>query len=221
MSQCGFSFLAMLLVVASLEKFVIGLNSSNCCADMPGIVANLQAENDKQQKEIDDLKAQLKKVTSQLATGEGGHGGTGRCPSDYSLLPGGAGCYKLNGQKSTWNAAFSSCAAEGANLAIITSQQQQAAIADFLRSLGGTPCERLWIGMQRQDPNSCTTPMKWKTSDGKMTSLTYTNWQLNPAQPDCSGGGDRCVEMYNFAGADFAFWNDNMCSRQQCYLCQM
>jgi hypothetical protein len=69
--------LIMLLVASSLCQFAIGL-SNNCCADMPQIIADIQAESDsqqaqldsqkklidKQQKEIDSLKGNLRNVSA-------------------------------------------------------------------------------------------------------------------------------------------------------------
>jgi len=142
------------------------------------------------------------------------------CPVGYTYLPGLEACYKLNTQRLSWDHAQDSCAASGASLVSITSALQTHYIIEYIKSTGATysgTCGGLtWIGGQRQNPNSCSTPFVWKTSRGEQTPFTYTNWFT--WEPNCAKGEEKCVRIMDLA-RNMA-WDDGNCHHSQCSLCQ-
>jgi len=198
MSIIGFA--AILLVVGSQTQLAIGaVSSSNCCADMPGIISGLEAEIAALKSDVANLKG-------------------GSCPLGYVYLKDVGKCYRLNTDAQTWEQGQATCAASKGNLAKINSQQETDAIFAYLGTIGAalkTNCGQIFIGIQRTDPNSCATPFVWKTAAGVFSTPTYTNW--NTGEPNCSSGGiEKCGTMYDDTGR----WNDLSCNSKICSLCQ-
>jgi len=179
--------LLVLSLILSPSQFATS-SSDNCCPEL--------------QSQIDSLKKAL------------------ACPVGFVYVKELETCYKLNTQPLTWDHAMTSCASYGANLAIITSARQTHYINEYIKSLGvtlSTVCSSgPWIGSQRRDQHSCSTPFVWKTSDGSQTLLTYTNWQHG--QPNCYRNNENCVHIRGLK--ENLMWNDAPCSAILCSLCQ-
>jgi len=200
----------VLLVAASLNQLVnAAVSSSNCCADMPQIIADLQGQ-------IDTVNARVNKIQSS-------GGGGGDCPVGYVFLKPLGKCYRLNTDSETWEQAMATCATSGGDLAKITSQQENDVIVAYLKSLGATltsyctGVNAVWLAAQRSDPNSCSTPFVWKTSEGTSSALRYSHW--NTGEPNCASGIEKCATLYadpQLGGQ----WNDRDCNSRLCSLCQ-
>jgi len=199
----------LLMGAASLSQAA----ESGCCSDIAAIVKTLQAQNKEQDAKIAALTAQLKNVSSSAAASQE----PTSCPSGFTLLAAAKGCYMLNTKPMSWESAFNSCAALGANLAIIKNKEQNDAIWNFIRLSNLAACSSAaWIGMQRLDPSTCNgSPLVWKKRDGTTIALDgYMNWEAT--NPSCSGGTETCGSMFSNING----WNDVECSYQMCHLCQ-
>jgi len=210
MSQNVLSFAMLLLVAAVLNQLATGaaVSSSNCCADLPQIFSDLDAR-------LQSLSERLEKLEAS-----GGGGGAGNCPLGYTHLKSVGKCYRLSTDQKTWEQGMASCATTGGDLVKIASQQENDAVVSYLATFGQTLtsyCNSIWIGAQRQDPNSCSTPFLWKTSEGTTSALRYSHW--NGGEPNCAGGAEKCGSIIgdtHYGGQ----WNDLDCGRQMCSLCQ-
>jgi len=202
------SFLVVVLVATVCVQLSSG---QNCCADMPAIIADLQAQNDAQQVEIDALKAQMKNISFLPV-------GTGKCPLGFTYVPDDGGCYKLNTQVLNWDQSFKGCAASGANLVSITTQQQNQALVKFLNSIPayGGCSTYIWIGMQRKEAYNCGTDMVWKKSDGSIIPMTYRNWFGN--EPDCTGSSTCAI--IGVTADLLGQWGDVPCGNGYCSICK-
>ena len=123
----------------------------------------------------------------------------GLCPNNWIHLQG--SCYRVPSKSLSWTAAKSDCEAQGAKLAIVTSQAEQQALVSKIS-------QNVWIGLGR-DPNVHS---RWLWVDGSIA--TYTHW--SPGEPNDSGGVEDCAHMFPPAGK----WNDLACSSSLKYLCE-
>jgi len=201
----AYKFICVLLTIACLQQTAHGaLSSSNCCSDMPQIISDIQDK-------LEALSSGMDKV-SKLQT----------CPVGFDYVPSSNECYWLGTLPLSWDNAMSKCAELGGKLAHITSVQQTDSVNRYLFSLGGIPgssCPNgAWIGMQRQNPDSCSGPMQWKFDDGTTKPVKYTNWYSG--EPNCSGNVEKCVVVYTSQTGNWQ-WNDRACGTALCYLCQV
>ena len=123
----------------------------------------------------------------------------GLCPNNWIHLQG--SCYRVPSKSLSWTAAKSDCEAQGAKLAIVTSQAEQKALVSKIS-------QKVWIGLWR-DPNVHS---RWLWVDGSIA--TYTHW--SPGEPNDAGGVEDCAHMFPPAGK----WNDLACSSSLKYLCE-
>ena len=123
----------------------------------------------------------------------------GLCPNNWIHLQG--SCYRVPSKSLSWTAAKSDCEAQGAKLAIVTSQaEQQALVSEISKSV--------WIGLRR-DHNVYS---RWLWVDG--SRATYTHWKHG--EPNNDGGNERCTIMLYPTRK----WNDLACSNRRYYLCE-
>jgi len=151
---------------------------------------------------------------------------TASCPVGYTQVavsPTVYECYNLVTVRATWESALSSCVRSGGWLTWITSKEQNDGITNYLKSQSSiltTTCQLgIFFGMQRQDPQGCTTPMVWKGNCGETQPVVYSNWE--PGQPDCSVIGSNIQRCGSFWTSVLSLgWDDLACETQLCYLCQ-
>jgi len=127
------------------------------------------------------------------------------CGSDWVLI--GHACFHISTVRGDWSEGQDYCAALGATLASIRSQEEQDGLEDLVDA-------NAWLGLHDMHSEG---EHRWEDQ----TSLSYTNWQ--PGQPDNSGtflwwgSGEDCVEMNT--GYSLR-WNDQDCDNQNIYICR-
>jgi len=203
MSQLGLSFFALLLVACMSGGQLAAGQSANCCADMPQIVADLQASID----ELKTLTASHQKAISNLQT-------KGKsCEDDPDR------CYVFTLTRKPWQQSKEDCEKKGGHLLFINSQKEQDLIIKFIETANKAnttkmdACKNGGIGQTfslgaRRPGNNCAKDMMWMGPGDKQTSLTYTNW--GQGQPSCTGTAD--VQMCSLINVSWQYkWDDIEC----------
>ncbi|XP_035375806.1 C-type lectin domain family 12 member B-like [Electrophorus electricus] len=128
---------------------------------------NLTSQLSEMNRSIEQLQAEKENLTSELQTlmAKANH-----CAEGWKFYSG--KCYYFSTYKKTWTASRDACVAEGADLVIITSIEEQ----DFLKSqcLG---IEHYWIGL-----TDAVKERDWRWLDG--TKLSATPWYWTGNEPD-------------------------------------
>ncbi|KAK7496493.1 hypothetical protein BaRGS_00012145 [Batillaria attramentaria] len=104
----------------------------------------------------------------------------------------------------TWRQARSACRDQGADLASVTSIQENMFI---LKMAQRTSQQSIWIGLSELQSDAGF----YGWSDG--SSVSFINWD---SRPDDAGGEEACAEMLVRSGK----WNDNHCALSQGYVCK-
>ncbi|XP_068130528.1 hepatic lectin-like isoform X2 [Hyperolius riggenbachi] len=104
-------------------------------------------------------------------------------------------CYFLTSTKSNWMKARSACVGKNADLAVITSENEQ----KFLSAKTGNT--EYWIGLTDNEEEG-----KWTWVDGTQYSSSYKSWK--PGEPSQSGNED-CAHMWTKG-----LWNDKICTHE-------
>ena len=125
------------------------------------------------------------------------------CPQSWIHLR--DSCYRFSDKALAWREAQFHCEALGSNLAVVTSQAEQQALASNVKHL-------TWIGLYR-DPKSGS---RWLWVDESL--VAYTNWYTG--EPNDSGGAEDCVEFL-FTPHHEVKWNDKNCNRPLRYVCEI
>ncbi|XP_019899255.2 C-type lectin domain family 4 member M-like [Esox lucius] len=112
-------------------------------------------------------------------------------------------CYFISTQKGTWKNSRRDCQGRGADLAVITSPEEQA----FMKSLN----YGAWLGLTSADAEGA-----WMWVDG--TTLTTGYW--NQGEPSNAGGTEDCVHLYLVDGSPLRAWNDAPCYRDNHWICE-
>jgi len=217
-------FLVLLLVAVSLNQSVIGLSTNNCCADMPQIISDIQAKEDKLQAEVDDLTKKYNSLVSQVANIP--KFGAGQCPAGFTYSSDVRTCYNLVISPKSWADAAATCKSLGGDLVRITTQDQNNAVINYIKFRGTdatTGCAGgAWTAGHRRDDN-CSNPFVWKTSSGAEIPAPYAFW--HGGQPDCFQGREKCINVFTLPSGDYnigAGWNDYACDTTLlCPLCQI
>ncbi|XP_069141070.1 perlucin-like [Argopecten irradians] len=142
----------------------------------------------------------------------------GTCTHSFVSLDG--SCYKGIKLSATWPDALAYCEVFGAELAIITSAEEQTAVQTYLATLrdpeyGDRDDHQYWFGA-----NDVITEGDWKWAV-TTKPVNYTNW--SQGQPD-NGGSDKdydeehCAEMSEERHWQ---WNDSGCEGKKHFLCEM
>ncbi|KAM4585724.1 uncharacterized protein V3H82_004703 [Fundulus diaphanus] len=115
-----------------------------------------------------------------------------------------AKCYFVSTAKKNWTESRRSCIAEGADLLIINSDEEQKFANGMLNKE-----QNAWIGL-----TDSLTEGVWTWVDG--TPVTTTYWETG--QPNSHGGDQDCGELVQseLNGG----WNDDGCFAQQLWICE-
>ncbi|KAF1387308.1 hypothetical protein PFLUV_G00104060 [Perca fluviatilis] len=155
---------------------------------------------------IKDLEEERDRLRTNLETELSGRVYCEQCPAGWWEIN--SRCYFLSTEQKTWEDSRKYCKSKGADLVVISSEQEQRA----LYRLDGDADLLFWIGLY-----DTTETTGWKWVDG--SALTKPFWQSG--QPD--GGGpnnvEDCVEMYH-KNPVLASWNDAPCGAKRRWLCE-
>nr|XP_023693125.1 CD209 antigen-like protein C [Paramormyrops kingsleyae] len=116
-------------------------------------------------------------------------------------------CYYISTEKKTWSDSRQACMQSGADLAIISSREEQV----FVEGLSGA----FWIGLSDREREGT-----WKWVDGTTIPVEKGYWRANPQQPDNSGGNEDCVEFNTVHSVPFQRWNDRPCDDNIKWICE-
>uniref|UniRef100_A0A673A7D2 C-type lectin domain-containing protein n=2 Tax=Sphaeramia orbicularis TaxID=375764 RepID=A0A673A7D2_9TELE len=116
----------------------------------------------------------------------------------------GMSCYFTSGSKKNWTESRKACIAEGSDLVIINTGDEQAFVNSLLNS-----GENAWIGL-----TDSLTEGEWKWVDG--TPVTTAYWQ--PGQPNNKFVEQDCGEIVQ--NSPVGDWNDDGCFADQKWICE-
>jgi len=144
------------------------------------------------------------------------------CPDGFVYLPKAKRCFKVIRESLSWDDSQRKCSSlqSGAHLAFVRSHEESDAIVSYLKSLKSEDIQgcgnNYYTGGQRVNPNDCKTGFVWKLNNTEILPIHYTNWYTN--EPNCHGGSESCL-IYR---SDLNYqWNDDVCSRSICSLCEV
>ncbi|XP_077380451.1 uncharacterized protein LOC144020644 isoform X1 [Festucalex cinctus] len=170
--------------------------------DLESRLKNVTAERDQQRvqiinmsAEIDELRTTVTKLNVTVKDKV--------CPSGWKKFEN--NCYFASTTKKTWYLSRSNCQGKGADLAIINSREEM-----FVNGLYSNNKE-VWIGLTDEGVEG-----QWKWVDG--TAMTLQFWASG--QPNSYNGNQDCGEFWHRSSGD-AEWNDEKCSSQRYWVCEM
>ncbi|XP_041800622.1 C-type lectin domain family 4 member E-like [Chelmon rostratus] len=140
--------------------------------------------------------ATLKNMTAKMRTM--------LCQTGWEKLD--TNCYFVSTVKKNWASSRQDCIAKGADLVVIDSRIEQAFVNVLLKS-----GQNAWIGLTDSE-----TEGTWTWVDG--TPVTTTYWQAG--QPNSHGGNQDCGEVLE-TSSGVGEWNDDACSGEQTYICEL
>ena len=130
------------------------------------------------------------------------------CPASW--VAHGDSCYYIDDSRHLgWSAARQECQKIGADLAIITSAQQQSFIFDLVKKQNKLTAWGVWIGLQRKADS------KFYWVDGTPLEGHYKNW--NVGEPNnYRGAREDCGHMYGkqTGTGQAGTWNDLPCGNR-------
>ncbi|XP_019645066.1 PREDICTED: C-type lectin lectoxin-Lio2-like, partial [Branchiostoma belcheri] len=126
-------------------------------------------------------------------------------------------CYKLFKDKVDWSTANGKCKQHGANLASVTSADENNFVARLISD--GYIRHLVYFGLKR-------TGGRWEWTDG--SPLSYTNWAPNEPGKNFMGKTGYCGNMYSKDDSNMWIraegkkgqWNDHVCSWELPYVCK-
>ncbi|XP_068596910.1 CD209 antigen-like [Brachionichthys hirsutus] len=116
-----------------------------------------------------------------------------------------AGCYFVSTEKKNWTLSRQDCVANGADLIVVNSRDEQAFINRLVNS-----SQNAWIGLTDMIDEG-----HWIWVDGNPVTTTY--WQAG--QPNSYGGKQDCGELVPASSGD-GEWNDDGCFAPQIWICE-
>uniref|UniRef100_A0A8C6SYP2 C-type lectin domain-containing protein n=1 Tax=Neogobius melanostomus TaxID=47308 RepID=A0A8C6SYP2_9GOBI len=153
---------------------------------------NLTAERDQLQLEITKLNATI---------------AAKRCPSGWRSYM--YSCYYTSATKKNWKNSRDNCKNKGADLAIITSQEEM----NFINGLYSSDKE-VWIGLTDESAEG-----RFHWVDGTPLNPNATFW--GSGQPNSYEGRNQdCVEFWHRAKGN-GEWNDESCKIEQYWICEL
>ncbi|XP_019745043.1 CD209 antigen-like isoform X1 [Hippocampus comes] len=164
---------------------------------------NVTAERDLQRVEISNMSAEVEQlratVTRLNATIK-----DKVCQSGWKKFEN--SCYFTSTSKKTWYLSRNYCQGKGADLVIINSKAEMV----FINGLFSINKE-VWIGLTDEGVEG-----QWKWVDG--TAMTLSYWA--DGQPNSYNGNQDCGEFW-YRSSGNAEWNDEKCSSQRYWVCEM
>ncbi|XP_029941423.1 macrophage mannose receptor 1-like [Salarias fasciatus] len=134
----------------------------------------------------------------------------GNCPEGWMRFK--DKCFLFKGKANdihgSWFFARDWCKDQGANLAVIDSQDENNFVTSYLKDLQ----HQTWIGL-----SDLLVENQYAWSDG-VSSVLYTNWNDN--EPNNVGGAEHCVAITHTMVAS-GRWNDDACSKNHSFVCSM
>ncbi|XP_069543969.1 CD209 antigen-like [Brachyistius frenatus] len=157
----------------------------------------LQVKNDNITVERDQLLGKVNQLNETIEAKA--------CPTGWRKFE--FSCYFTSVSKKTWTLSREYCQSKGADLAIIKSPEEMA----FINSLHGHDKE-VWIGLSDGGAEG-----QWKWVDGTPMNKSY--W--GKGQPNSYDGRNQdCVEFWHRA-TGIGDWNDESCTIEQQWICEM
>ncbi|XP_030000887.1 C-type lectin domain family 4 member M-like [Sphaeramia orbicularis] len=147
----------------------------------------LQTSRDQLQKMVNEMEAKIRGMNCQMGWRKFG-----------------MSCYFTSGSKKNWTESRKACIAEGSDLVIINTGDEQAFVNSLLNS-----GENAWIGL-----TDSLTEGEWKWVDG--TPVTTAYWQ--PGQPNNKFVEQDCGEIVQ--NSPVGDWNDDGCFADQKWICE-
>lgn len=153
---------------------------------------NLTAERDQLQVTVTTLNATI---------------AAKRCPSGWRSFM--LSCYYSSTIKKNWKNSRDNCKGKGADLAVITSQEEM----NFINGLYSSDKE-VWIGLSDDGIEG-----HWFWVDGTPLNANATFW--GSGQPNSHEGRNQdCVEFWHRTNGH-GEWNDESCKIEQYFICEM
>ncbi|XP_068182212.1 CD209 antigen-like [Antennarius striatus] len=117
------------------------------------------------------------------------------------------GCYFVSTEKKNWTSSREECIANGADLVVVDSRDEQVFINRLVNST-----QNAWIGL-----NDFYQEGKWMWVDGSAITTRY--WQDD--QPNSYGGEQDCGELVpSGTSSGIGEWNDDGCFAVQIWICE-
>ncbi|XP_019620282.1 PREDICTED: neurocan core protein-like [Branchiostoma belcheri] len=129
-------------------------------------------------------------------------------------------CYKLFKNMVNWPTANSKCKQRGANLAFVTSAEENKFVARLISDAPPRYIRHLvYFGLKREGG-------RWEWTDG--SPLSYTNWAPGEPGKNIWGKTGHCGNMYSKESSNILLgakgkrgqWNDHICSWKLPYVCK-
>jgi len=222
-----FPVVALLLVGSYLSQPAIG---QNCCADLPGIIAGIQAEQADLRglvegilKEVVAWKVLFEQLVPKVPT-------TVPPPKKCERRSDSDDCYKLILTKQTWFQSQQICEGLGGHLAFADSPKENNAIVAMIKeaqaktpaataicnNANGDLGQSFHIGARR---DNCLQKFTWRGPGGAQTPVGFTDWNFR--QPDCWMLSQGCSHICTGFGYH---WDDIQCDKHAwsyaCAVCE-
>ncbi|KAJ7313253.1 hypothetical protein JRQ81_004536 [Phrynocephalus forsythii] len=161
--------------------------------------SQLQGQVNEVQKNLRNMNCDLQNFKHNRTAGQ-----EMCCPKDWSAFR--KNCYWESRAGKTWDEAKEDCESRDAHLVIINSYEEQLFIAVRVKP------EFMWIGLTDATGS-------WTWVDGTPYTIRQEEWCAE--QPDNwyghgLGGGEDCAHLHRNG-----CWNDDHCSRQYGWICEM
>lgn len=169
------------------------------CSAVRAERSSLLEKNGNLTAERDQLHLEVTRLNATIAAK--------RCPSGWQSFQ--FSCYYTSGSKKNWRNSRDFCKNKGADLAIITSQEEM----NFINGLYSSDKE-VWIGLT---DDGIEGHFRWV--DGTPLNQTVTFW--GSGQPNSFDGRNQdCVEFWHRA-TGHGEWNDESCKIEQYWICEL
>ncbi|KAL0840835.1 hypothetical protein ABMA28_014642 [Loxostege sticticalis] len=136
----------------------------------------------------------------------------GTVDPEYVFNPKTGSCYKTSKVRLTWKAAYTSCATDGAHLAVINSEEEAQILSDLRRKTFEK--ETVHAGILSWD-------REWITVQGQsLKEAGYAHWRNG--EPNNVGGVEDCGSMVeNDKDPEAGILNDVPCDGLKHYICEI
>ncbi|XP_073478621.1 hepatic lectin-like [Aquarana catesbeiana] len=178
----GLIALSYVMVIA---LFIIVLSQKS-----PSQMATMASKNDLQSLDstVGNLSLKMKQIERDVKKAT-------TCETGWQTFQG--SCYFFTSARSNWNKARTTCVMKQADLAVITSVEEQNFIS---RQTGDQP---YWIGLSDIEEEG-----KWTWVDGTDYASSYKAWM--PNEPNNNDNNEDCAHLW-LKGK----WNDKKCSHAE------